>query len=1240
MKILKKVGSLVLIFCMLLNCFPASCLNVAHAGENIIKSIEVDKSTVHQSERVKVNVNFGGPGTRVTEGQEVKLTFNLDKTAIELPRQDIPLQNAQGVELGTVSFQNDTNEATIKFNKTASTLQDVEGGFYFYMKCYYTGDMNQNGQGSITIGSGDVQKVVQFVYEKGGTSTTDEVYSKSAVWFDGHPEGNRLDWVFTVNAAHKATNGAGYNVVIEDDLPDTMEWDMERNNTYPHIVTVNFGGGLRKTYSIEKAKAAGFTIEIQGQHLKIVIPRVINDEDYGWIDPLDNRAVSIRFTAKVKDAVMANPAIEYVENSSTVQFNGLDWQVKPENTHSKEKIIRQGGWASGTKPGELKITKVTQDKKIPIKGVEFTLERADGGDILVRQEDGSQLNVGPQKTITTNAQGIADIKGLLPAAYKVKETHAPEWIAFDIDQPIVKEFTVGKDDPVGKEFVIDNQKKQIEINVTKEWQDGAGHALNDAPASVQVQLYRNDEKVEPPVTLSQGALQYSWKNLDYADDQGNTYNYSVKELDENGNEVTDNITLNGKNYTVDVKGSAEKGFTIVNKEMPKISFDVTKAWQDDNNKDGKRPPQVVIQLMANDQVVPDKTITLDEGNQWTAQFTNLEQFKDGQPIKYGVKEVAVENGYTSEVTGNVDQGFTVTNKRNSEKVDIHVKKVWNDHNDQDGKRPEEISFKLLKNDREFKTIKLTKNENWETTIAGLDKYENGHLITYKILEENVSAGYTSKVTGSVDQGFTITNTKAPEKISIEGKKTWNDHNNQDGKRPQTITINLLKNGQQIDSKIVNEGENWSWNFVGLDKYENGKEITYTISEDVVDGYTPKIEKYNVTNTYTPGKTSVQVVKVWDDDNNKEGKRPEKITIKLLADDQEVAGKTLTLNQGNNWTGQFNDLDQYKNGKEIKYTVKEDGEEKGAIQLNGKKYDVSYKGGMKEGFTITNKVNNPWTPPHWVPSKPTIKEAKVAKVWQDANGNKLQAPVDKIVVELYKDGVSTGKKLELNKDNGWTGKFDKLSVASNSSADIRRYTIKEVGEHNGLIQLGEKKFAVHYDGNVKDGFTVTNKEQKTPLPETREIKVSKAWKDASGHNLKAPVDKMTVELYKDGVATGKKLELNAANNWSGVFKDLEVAKQPEGTTSYQYTVKEVGENKNTVKLDGKLFEVSYSGNMSEGFVITNKYKDSQKPTPKPTPGTPNKNLPKTGDPHDPFLYSLAVGLLGVGMVVAGKRKRRK
>ncbi|TFF63706.1 Cna B-type domain-containing protein, partial [Helcococcus ovis] len=76
-----------------------------------------------------------------------------------------------------------------------------------------------------------------------------------------------------------------------------------------------------------------------------------------------------------------------------------------------------------------------------------------------------------------------------------------------------------------------------------------------------------------------------------------------------------------------------------------------------------------------------------------------------------------------------------------------------------------------------------------------------------------------------------------------------------------------------------------------------------------------------------------------------------------------------------------------------------GEKSYAIQLVGKWYGVSYTGNMKDGFTITNKEKTPWTP-----MIPPTRNIKVTKNWKLLTAEK---PVDKIEVELYKDGVATG-----------------------------------------------------------------------------------------------------------------------------------------------------------------------------------------------------------------------------------------
>ena len=206
-------------------------------------------------------------------------------------------------------------------------------------------------------------------------------------------------------------------------------------------------------------------------------------------------------------------------------------------------------------------------------------------------------------------------------------------------------------------------------------------------------------------------------------------------------------------------------------------------------------------------------------------------------------------------------------------------------------------------------------------------------------------------------GSTITNKYTPETTVVSGSKTWDDADNQDGKRPESITINLLKNGEKIDSKTVTANDQWSWTFDNLAKYENGKEINYSITEEAVTGYSTSYDGYNVTNSYTPGKVSVSVSKSWQDNDNQDGIRPNDITVQLMADGKVVQGKTLTLSNGNQWTGSFTELPEYQNGQKIAYTVEE-------VKVEG--YSSVISGNIKTGFVITNS-HTPKAPSE--PSKP-------------------------------------------------------------------------------------------------------------------------------------------------------------------------------------------------------------------------------------------------------------------------------
>ena len=182
------------------------------------------------------------------------------------------------------------------------------------------------------------------------------------------------------------------------------------------------------------------------------------------------------------------------------------------------------------------------------------------------------------------------------------------------------------------------------------------------------------------------------------------------------------------------------------------------------------------------------------------------------------------------------------------------------------REPSSITVRLFADGTEVTSKIVTANDNWSWSFTGLDKYNSGTEIVYTISEDTV-ADYTTVV-----DGYNITNTHTPEKISISGSKTWDDADNQDGKRPESITVRLFADGTEVTSKTVTANDNWSWSFTGLDKYNSGTEIVYTISEDTVADYTTVVDGYNITNTHTPEKISISGSKTWDDADNQDGKR--------------------------------------------------------------------------------------------------------------------------------------------------------------------------------------------------------------------------------------------------------------------------------------------------------------------------------------------------------------------------------
>lgn len=250
-------------------------------------------------------------------------------------------------------------------------------------------------------------------------------------------------------------------------------------------------------------------------------------------------------------------------------------------------------------------------------------------------------------------------------------------------------------------------------------------------------------------------------------------------------------------------------------------------------------------------------------------------------------------------------------------------------------------IKLIKVDKENKQIKLANavftvtkpdGSTFELTTGADGTVASGVLEqgSYKVKEKTPPLGYLSS-----NEEYTLNVTPAggaiqeienkPIKIDVEGIKTWSDGDDQDGKRPVKITVNLLKNGAPFKTQEVREDAdgNWKYSFKNLRKYENGQEIKYTVTENAVAGYSTEINGYDITNKYTPEKTSVTVTKSWNDSNDKDKIRPNSIKVQLYANGKKK-GEVVELKKADQWTHTWRELPQKEKGKDIEYTVKEVG----------------------------------------------------------------------------------------------------------------------------------------------------------------------------------------------------------------------------------------------------------------------------------------------------------------------------
>ena len=244
-----------------------------------------------------------------------------------------------------------------------------------------------------------------------------------------------------------------------------------------------------------------------------------------------------------------------------------------------------------------------------------------------------------------------------------------------------------------------------------------------------------------------------------------------------------------------VSGLGAATMTIKNASKLLTKVTVETGWAESTPEDQRVP--VTVELWCDGVRMPVSTyrVTLNAENKWQFDWVDLPLFTDGTPAQYKLRESSI--GDVSYDPGTNTDGYD----------EYDVKYYSAEYSEgTDGEKHSEAT--------------------WEDE-QGITHYAD-HVLLRSL--------------NSLDNGL----------VDVNVTKQWRDGNDQDGLRPASITVKLLRNGQETGSTLTLNADNkWSGIFRELRAYERGEQLVYTVAEVAVPGYTKKVNGYDITNTYKP-----------------------------------------------------------------------------------------------------------------------------------------------------------------------------------------------------------------------------------------------------------------------------------------------------------------------------------------------------------------------------------------------------
>ena len=594
----------------------------------------------------------------------------------------------------------------------------------------------------------------------------------------------------------------------------------------------------------------------------------------------------------------------------------------------------------------------------------------------------------------------------------------------------------------------------VSLEITKRWEEGGQTASHDA---LTLTVLRNEEVLQS-VTLSAAE---GWTtiltDMPSRDANGNTYRYSIRE-----DAVPGGYT---ESYSVRYSGSEKKWYlTVTNArkstDPEKITLRGNKVWEDDNNKQGKRPSSVTIHLWGDGVEVDVFTLSAANGWHWSGTYDKTNEA--GETITYSITEDEVP-GYQTKISGlNV-----VNSLQKISMVDLVIAKKWED----DGQTVshEALLLTVLRDGDLLEQVTVSEANSWTTTLTVPSRDDSGSTSRFSIREDAVPVGYTDSYSARYNYSenkwyLTVTNTYKgtdPEKITLRGDKTWVDENNLHGKRPNSVTIRLWRDHggeyEPVDVFTLSESNGWHWSGTYPKNYDwPVREISYFITEDEVAEYTTEIKGFDVYNYLVdppepdPDRLNLVVRKKWQDTDEAHPAVP--VTLQLTRNG-EAYGDVFELSEGNNWTLSFGNLLKKDGETSFTYGVTENPVPEGFTVS----YQTSYNAATK---TLTITVTN----------RRTGEDEVViggCKYWNDGMDALGLRPAS-VTYLLLADGEAVDR-LILNPETQW-----KWSGAYPEKKDGKRitYTVEELPVQDHTAVYKDNKLSVQ-NTPVGSDLTITN-----------------------------------------------------------------------------------------------------------------------------------------------------------------------